>query len=162
MKYKCELFHHFIAFEQKSKYNFISIISVIYQYLNFGIVYSGKFIVKWEILFWLDTLIKIYVRVLRFNLSKMDYWTDEAHKEWEYHQWFTFLLPKSSIMIGRIDFRLFSSSWQNATKHKIIFSFYIAYFLWTYEAITYQTIIDDDYGYYYNFISLLTIITHRR
>ena len=134
----------------------------LYYLLNFGIVYSNKFIVKGEFLFWLDTLIKIYVRDFRFNLSKMDYWTDEAHKEWEYHQWFTFLLPKSSIMIGRIDFRLFSSSWQNATKHKIIFSFYIAYFLWTYEAITYQTIIDDDYGYYYNFISLLTIITHRR
>ena len=83
----------------------------------------------WESLFLLDThKIKIYVRVSDLTSRKMDYWTDEAHKEWEYHQWFTFLLPSSSIMIGSIDFRLFSSSWQNATKHKIIFSFLYSLF----------------------------------
>ena len=93
-------------------------------------LFLEKFILIWESLFWLDThKIKIYVRVSDLTSRKMDYWTDEAHKEWEYHQWFTFLLPSSSIMIGSIDFRLFSfSSWQNATKHKIIFSFLYSLF----------------------------------
>ena len=108
------------------------IIHLICLLKKFGniFLFFKNFILIWESLFWLDThKIKIYVRVSDLTSRKMDYWTDEAHKEWEYHQWFTFLLPSSSIMIGSIDIRLFSfSSWQNATKHKIIFSFLYSLF----------------------------------